>query len=80
MTVYNILLLNFRAFRSFKEHFPDQAEILLQSLDLTYRRVLEDEKCLSSSSSSGSIAQAVGYKTTRPYKSAVTPHSATGKI
>lgn len=46
-----------RAFRAFKEHFPDHAENLLQSLEPTYRKALQGELCLSSSSSSGSLAQ-----------------------
>lgn len=67
-----------RAFRGFRDHFPEQAEALLQSLEPTYRRALQGELCLSSSSSSGSIAQTTGFKTSRPYKPAVTPQSATG--
>lgn len=41
---------------------------------------MQGELCLSSSSSSGSIAQAVGYKTARPYKAPTAPHSAAGKV
>ncbi|XP_071053520.1 CLIP-associating protein isoform X4 [Onthophagus taurus] len=53
-----------KAFRGFKEHFPDQAEALLQSLEPSYRRALQGELCLSSSSSSGSLAQTgSAYKT-----------------
>lgn len=75
---YTVIFLCCRAFRGFRDHFPEQAENLLQSLEPTYRRALQGELCLSSSSSSGSIAQTAGYKTTRPYKPAVTPQSATG--
>ncbi|KAK9712512.1 CLASP N terminal [Popillia japonica] len=49
-----------KAFRGFRDHFPDQAEALLQSLEPSYRKALQGELCLSSSSSSGSLAQAVG--------------------
>lgn len=74
----------FRAFRGFKEHFPDQAEILLQSLEPSYRKALHGELCLSSSSSSGSLAQpsvasassSTGFRTPRtPYRPPASAHS-----
>ncbi|KAL3286277.1 hypothetical protein HHI36_000786 [Cryptolaemus montrouzieri] len=44
-----------KAFRGFREHFPDQAEILLQSLDPSYRRALQGEPSVSASSSSNNL-------------------------
>ncbi|XP_031328724.1 CLIP-associating protein-like isoform X4 [Photinus pyralis] len=67
-----------RAFRGFKDHFPDQAESLLQSLEPSYRRALQGELCLSSSSSSNSLAPTPGVRTPRQYRVPTTPQSATG--
>ncbi|CAH1111377.1 unnamed protein product [Psylliodes chrysocephalus] len=53
-----------RAFRGFRDHFPDQAEQLLQSLDPSYRRALQGEG-MSTSSSQNNIAS--GFKTPRTY-------------
>ncbi|XP_074035924.1 CLIP-associating protein isoform X2 [Leptinotarsa decemlineata] len=53
-----------KAFKGFKEHFPDQAEALLQSLEPSYRRVLQGES-MSTSSSHNNIAG--GFKTPRQY-------------
>lgn len=66
-----------RAFRGFKDHFPDQAESLLQSLEPSYRRALQGELCLSSSSSSNSLAPTPGVRTPRQYRAPTTPQSAT---
>uniref|UniRef100_A0A1Y1LZC0 TOG domain-containing protein n=1 Tax=Photinus pyralis TaxID=7054 RepID=A0A1Y1LZC0_PHOPY len=66
-----------RAFRGFKDHFPDQAESLLQSLEPSYRRALQGELCLSSSSSSNSLAPTPGVRTPRQYRVPTTPQSAT---
>ncbi|CAG9860441.1 unnamed protein product [Phyllotreta striolata] len=53
-----------KAFRGFKEHFPDHAEHLCQSLDATYRRALQSDG-MSSSSSQSNIAS--GFKTPRMF-------------
>ncbi|KAF5301656.1 hypothetical protein FQA39_LY10703 [Lamprigera yunnana] len=66
-----------KAFRGFKDHFPDHAEILLQSLEPSYRRALQGELCLSSSSSSNSLAPTPGMRTPRQYRAPTTPQSAT---
>lgn len=66
-----------KAFRGFKEHFPEQADALLQSLEPSYRRALQGELCLSSSSSSNSLAQSSGLRVPRQYRAPTTPQSAT---
>lgn len=67
----------FRAFRGFREHFPDQAEALLQSLEPSYRRALQGDG-MSASSSNNNLAG--GFKTPRSYgRTVATPHSATGR-
>ena len=52
-----ITYFNYRGFKSFKDHFPEQSETLLQSLDAIYRRALQGELSLSGSSSCSSLAQ-----------------------
>ncbi|XP_056638130.1 CLIP-associating protein isoform X3 [Diorhabda sublineata] len=65
-----------RAFKGFKEHFPDQAEHLVQSLDPSYRRALHGEG-MSASSSHSNIAS--GFKTPKAsYRSAT--HSGTDSV
>lgn len=54
----------FRAFRGFRDHFPEQAEALLQSLEPSYRRALQGD-AMSASSSNNNIAS--GFKTPRQY-------------
>ncbi|XP_068894094.1 CLIP-associating protein 1-A isoform X5 [Tenebrio molitor] len=64
-----------KAFRGFREHFPDQAEALLQSLEPSYRRALQGDG-MSASSSNNNLAG--GFKTPRSYgRTVATPHSAT---
>ncbi|CAH1986214.1 unnamed protein product [Acanthoscelides obtectus] len=66
-----------RAFKSFKEHFPEQAETLLQSLDPAYKRALQGES-MSASSSQSNIAGSL--KMSRTYgRSAVTSASDSGR-
>ncbi|XP_063908191.1 CLIP-associating protein isoform X3 [Zophobas morio] len=65
-----------KAFRGFREHFPDQAEALLQSLEPSYRRALQGDG-MSASSSNNNLAS--GFKTPRGYgRTLATPQSATG--
>ncbi|CAH1123842.1 unnamed protein product [Ceutorhynchus assimilis] len=45
-------VLSRRAFRGFKDHFPEQAEALLQSLEPSYRRALQGDGMSASSSNS----------------------------
>lgn len=63
------------------EHFPEQSEALLQSLDLAHRRTLQGELCLSSSSSSGSLAQVgnLGQALRTPQKSKPVSQLSSGK-
>ncbi|XP_008196426.1 CLIP-associating protein isoform X5 [Tribolium castaneum] len=64
-----------KAFRGFREHFPDQAEALVQSLEPSYRRALQGDG-MSASSSNNNLAS--GFKTPRVYgRSVATPYSAT---
>nr|CAH7724241.1 unnamed protein product [Callosobruchus chinensis] len=66
-----------RAFKSFRDHFPDQAEVLLQSLDPTYKRALQGES-MSASSSQNNISGTL--KSSRPYgRSAVASASDSGR-
>ncbi|XP_069703536.1 CLIP-associating protein 1 isoform X4 [Periplaneta americana] len=44
-----------KAYWSFRSHFPEQAESLLNSLDSSYKRALNGELTLSNSSSSNSL-------------------------
>ncbi|XP_017770144.1 PREDICTED: CLIP-associating protein isoform X3 [Nicrophorus vespilloides] len=67
-----------KAFRGFRDHFPEQAEVLLQSLEPTYRKALQGELCLSSSSSSGSLAQTGNLRTPRQYRAPMSTQSSTG--
>lgn len=68
-----------RAYHSYKESFPDQAAVLLQSLDPSYRKALQGE--LSSSSSSNSLTQTAPPRQVRPSsRPTTTSHSTTGKI
>ncbi|GFG38732.1 hypothetical protein Cfor_02767, partial [Coptotermes formosanus] len=46
-----------KAYWSFRSHFPEQADSLLNSLDSSYKRVLNGELTLSNSSSSNSLHQ-----------------------
>lgn len=70
----------FRAFKGFRDHFPDQAEALLQSLDPIYKKALQGELCLSSSSSSGSLAQSGGLRTKIYSRPQVPSQSVTGML
>ncbi|XP_065166997.1 CLIP-associating protein isoform X3 [Atheta coriaria] len=63
-----------KAFRGFRDHFPEQAEALLQSLDPSHRKALQSDLCLSSSSSSGSLAQQ-GSMSCRPVRKMAPPLS-----
>lgn len=65
-----------RAFYGFREHFPDQADSLLMSLEPSYRKALQGEG-MSASSSNNNLAS--GFKTTRSYGRTpnTTPHSTT---
>nr|XP_015837162.1 PREDICTED: CLIP-associating protein 1-B isoform X6 [Tribolium castaneum] len=66
-----------KAFRGFREHFPDQAEALVQSLEPSYRRALQGDG-MSASSSNNNLAS--GFKTPRVYgRSVATPYSATAR-
>ncbi|XP_063908195.1 CLIP-associating protein isoform X7 [Zophobas morio] len=66
-----------KAFRGFREHFPDQAEALLQSLEPSYRRALQGDG-MSASSSNNNLAS--GFKTPRGYgRTLATPQSATAR-
>ncbi|CAG9837434.1 unnamed protein product [Diabrotica balteata] len=53
-----------KAFKGFKEHFPDHAEHLIQSLDPSYRKALQGEG-MSASSSQNNLAS--GFKTPKMY-------------
>lgn len=60
-----------KAYWSFRSHFPEQADSLLNSLDSSYKRVLNGELTLSNSSSSNSLHQQ-GVSSTSRYGSAGT--------
>lgn len=62
-----------KAFYGFREHFPDQAEVLLQSLEVSYRRQLQGEPSVSASSSHNNLSSA--FKPPRQY-SRPTPSTA----
>ncbi|XP_030763288.1 CLIP-associating protein 1-B isoform X8 [Sitophilus oryzae] len=53
-----------KAFRGFRDHFPDQAEALLQSLEPSYRRALQGDG-MSASSSNNNLNSC--FKTPRQY-------------
>ncbi|XP_072390555.1 CLIP-associating protein 1-A isoform X2 [Diabrotica undecimpunctata] len=53
-----------KAFKGFKEHFPDHAEHLIQSLDPSYRKALQGEG-MSASSSQNNLSS--GFKTPKMY-------------
>lgn len=53
-----------KAFRAFRDYFPDQAESLLQSLDASYRRALQGDG-MSASSSNNNLNSC--FKTPRQY-------------
>ncbi|XP_049819238.1 CLIP-associating protein isoform X3 [Aethina tumida] len=64
-----------RAFKGFKDHFPENAEVLLQSLDPSHRRAVQGDT-MSNSSSNNNLAS-TGFKTPRIH-SRTASHSATG--
>ncbi|KAJ8869794.1 hypothetical protein PR048_028802 [Dryococelus australis] len=53
-----------KAYWSFRSHFPEQAEALLNSLDISYKRALNGDLTMSNSSSSNSLNQQGRYGTT----------------
>ncbi|XP_063217676.1 CLIP-associating protein 1-A isoform X5 [Bacillus rossius redtenbacheri] len=53
-----------KAYWSFRSHFPDQAEALLNSLDVSYKRALNGDLAMSNSSSSNSLHQQGRHGTT----------------
>ncbi|XP_071041115.1 CLIP-associating protein 1 isoform X34 [Parasteatoda tepidariorum] len=59
-----------KAFWSFADHFRDQADCLLNSLDHSKQRMLHDEVTMSNSSSSSSLTQSG-----KPYRSTVNHHA-----
>ncbi|XP_076259091.1 CLIP-associating protein isoform X6 [Rhynchophorus ferrugineus] len=63
-----------KAFKAFRDHFPDQAEVLLQSLEPSYRRALQGDG-MSASSSNNNLNSC--FKTPRQYGKTA-PQSATG--
>ncbi|XP_066245678.1 CLIP-associating protein 1-A isoform X2 [Euwallacea similis] len=63
-----------KAFRGFRDHFPEQAEVLLQSLEPSYRRALQGDG-MSASSSNNNLNS--GFKTPR-YNKASGVQSASG--
>lgn len=74
-----------RAYWSFRSHFPEQADSLLNSLDSSYKRVLNGELTLSNSSSSNSLHQQGVSSTSRYGVAGTAPrvrltNSATGKL
>ncbi|XP_076259112.1 CLIP-associating protein isoform X26 [Rhynchophorus ferrugineus] len=62
-----------KAFKAFRDHFPDQAEVLLQSLEPSYRRALQGDG-MSASSSNNNLNSC--FKTPRQYGKTA-PQSAT---
>ncbi|PSN38728.1 hypothetical protein C0J52_15356 [Blattella germanica] len=56
-----------KAYWSFRSHFPEQADSLLNSLDSSYKRALSGELTLSNSSSSNSLHHQGGTSTTSRY-------------
>ncbi|XP_075748296.1 CLIP-associating protein 1-B isoform X5 [Rhipicephalus microplus] len=59
-----------KAFWGFADHFKEQADVLLNSLDSGKQRMLQGELCMSNSSSSNSLNSAQG----RPLKHSVSSH------
>lgn len=59
-----------KAFWGFANHFKEQADVLLNSLDSSKQRMLHGELCMSNSSSSNSINSTPG----RPLKHSVSSH------
>ncbi|XP_035227024.1 CLIP-associating protein 2-like isoform X4 [Stegodyphus dumicola] len=59
-----------KAFWSFADHFREQADSLLNSLDNSKQRMLHDELTMSNSSSSSSLTQSG-----KPYRSTVSNHA-----
>ncbi|KAK8765343.1 hypothetical protein V5799_032049 [Amblyomma americanum] len=59
-----------KAFWGFADHFKEQADVLLNSLDTSKQRMLQGELCMSNSSSSNSLNSAQG----RPLKHSVSSH------
>ncbi|KAH7951660.1 hypothetical protein HPB52_011145 [Rhipicephalus sanguineus] len=59
-----------KAFWGFADHFKEQADVLLNSLDSSKQRMLQGELCMSNSSSSNSLNSAQG----RPLKHSVSSH------
>ncbi|PNF29241.1 CLIP-associating protein 2, partial [Cryptotermes secundus] len=58
-----------KAYWSFRSHFPEQADSLLNSLDSSYKRALNGELTLSNSSSSNSLYHQGGGSTVSRYGS-----------
>ncbi|KDR12058.1 CLIP-associating protein 1 [Zootermopsis nevadensis] len=73
-----------QAYWSFRSHFPEQADSLLNSLDIQYKRALNGDLTLSNSSSTNSLHHQGGGSTVSRYGSGGTtprvrlPSSATG--
>ncbi|XP_075548307.1 CLIP-associating protein isoform X2 [Dermacentor variabilis] len=59
-----------KAFWGFADHFKEQADVLLNSLDSSKQRMLQGELCMSNSSSSNSLNNAQA----RPLKHSVSSH------
>ncbi|GFY46712.1 hypothetical protein TNIN_462074 [Trichonephila inaurata madagascariensis] len=59
-----------KAYWSFADHFREQADALLNSLDNSKQRMLHDELTMSNSSSSSSLTQSG-----KPYRSTVSNHA-----
>jgi len=62
-----------KAYWSFRSHFPEQADSLLNSLDSSYKRALNGELTLSNSSSSNSLNQQGVSSTSRYGAAGTTP-------
>ncbi|XP_077506640.1 uncharacterized protein LOC144115893 isoform X4 [Amblyomma americanum] len=59
-----------KAFWGFSDHFKEQADVLLNSLDTSKQRMFQGELCMSNSSFSNSLNSAQG----RPMKHSVSSH------
>ncbi|CAG9813465.1 unnamed protein product [Phaedon cochleariae] len=66
-----------KAFKGFRDHFPDHAENLLQSLEASYRRALQGDS-MSASSSNNNIAG--GFKTPRQYGRSAARSTTEGEV
>lgn len=64
----------FRAYWGFKDHFPEQADALLNTLDSSYKRALFGELSLSNSSSNSSLHHQASLPPSR-YGQSATPTS-----